>query len=479
MARVFRRKLTRWVLDGRRVTKGTPGAKAETSLSREWYGLIRGEYVKLSPLRDVADQLLRKRLRESEERRFDRFAPYRQTPLTEHIEKFREHLTAIGRSQRYISETIQRLKVVTANCTLLEHFTADRVDACLNDLAKRRYGDRKKSDKTKTNSASPATRNRYLAAAKSFCTWCVRSRRLPDNPLAHLSKLNEATDVRRERRTLSVHEIAHLIDTAEKSPDIEYDLDGKARAIIYRVAIGTGLRASEIGSLTTGSLSLFSNPSTIVVEAAYSKRRRRDEQPLPDWLTQHLKKWLAERESPAKLSTEPQLLWPGSWKRHAAKVLRMDLERAKIPYLDGNDRVFDFHALRHQYISNLADAGVHPRTAQELARHSSIDLTMKRYTHLSMRNVAGAVDVIPEPQSKSKAKATGTIGRTWNQGDARVTAKASHQGQNCHFDDYSAGAKTHAKNAAKALPFQELAKAEGKGFEPSTGFPAPDFESGR
>ena len=69
MATVFRRKLgPRWVLDGKRVAKSTPGAKAHRSLSREWYGLVKGEYVKLSPLRDVAEQMLRKRMRESEER---------------------------------------------------------------------------------------------------------------------------------------------------------------------------------------------------------------------------------------------------------------------------------------------------------------------------------------------------------------------------------------------------------------------------
>ena len=67
MATIFRRQLTRWVLNGNALTKGTPGAKAHKSKSREWYGLVKGEYVKLSPLRDVAEQILQKRLRESED----------------------------------------------------------------------------------------------------------------------------------------------------------------------------------------------------------------------------------------------------------------------------------------------------------------------------------------------------------------------------------------------------------------------------
>ena len=197
MATIFRRQLTRWVLNGKRVTKGTPGAKAHKSKSREWYGLVKGEYVKLSPLRDVAEQILQKRLRESEERRFDRFATHRQTPLADHIAKFRDHLESTGRSPRYIRETIQRLNVVTTSCTLLEHVTADRVDACRNDLARKRHGDRdKKKAATTAKGAAPTTRNTYLAAVKSFCSWCVRTRRMPDNPLIHLSKLNEATEVR-------------------------------------------------------------------------------------------------------------------------------------------------------------------------------------------------------------------------------------------------------------------------------------------
>ncbi len=40
------------------------------------------------------------------------------------------------------------------------------------------------------------------------------------------------------------------------------------------------------------------------------------------------------------------------------------------------------HALRHTFISNLARAGIHPKTAQALARHSTITLTLDRYSHV-------------------------------------------------------------------------------------------------
>lgn len=75
----------------------------------------------------------------------------------------------------------------------------------------------------------------------------------------------------------------------------------------------------------------------------------------------------------------------------------------------------DFHALRHTFISNLARAGVHPRNAQALARHSTIDLTMNVYTHVAMDDLATDVEQLPamgdaptrpEPASEPSSVAT-------------------------------------------------------------------------
>src|SRR5579859_4879360 len=63
------------------------------------------------------------------------------------------------------------------------------------------------------------------------------------------------------------------------------------------------------------------------------------------------------------------------------RAFQKDLAAAGIVYRDADGRVFDFHGLRYTFISNLARGGVHPKTAQHLARHSTIALTMDRYTH--------------------------------------------------------------------------------------------------
>ena len=60
-------------------------------------------------------------------------------------------------------------------------------------------------------------------------------------------------------------------------------------------------------------------------------------------------------------------------------LLRKRLEAAGIEPETEAGRV-DFHSLRVTFITALARGDVHPKKAQELARHSSINLTMQVYT---------------------------------------------------------------------------------------------------
>jgi integrase-like protein len=68
--------------------------------------------------------------------------------------------------------------------------------------------------------------------------------------------------------------------------------------------------------------------------------------------------------------------------------------------------VVDFHTLRHTFISNLVRAGVHPRNAQALAKHSTIDLTMNVYTHVEMEDLAGDVENLPSVMTNASEGAT-------------------------------------------------------------------------
>jgi len=88
-------------------------------------------------------------------------------------------------------------------------------------------------------------------------------------------------------------------------------------------------------------------------------------------------------------------------------MLRRDLEKAGISYEDAQGRFADFHSLRHTFISNLAMSGIHPRVAQSLARHSDINLTMTRYSHVLLETQREALKGLPELGSNSSRTAAG------------------------------------------------------------------------
>jgi len=147
-------------------------------------------------------------------------------------------------------------------------------------------------------------------------------------------------------------------------------------------------------------------------------------------------------------------------------MIRQDLEAAEIPYKDEADRVFDFHSLRHQFISTLARSGAHPKEAQALARHSTITLTMDRYTHLGIVDLTSALDRLPAiptttPSNEAaEQRATGTDGavelqkkvpsvvpRGAENGAKRLASATLRFAPNCTKD---ARTQTKARRAANA-----------------------------
>ncbi len=88
--------------------------------------------------------------------------------------------------------------------------------------------------------------------------------------------------------------------------------------------------------------------------------------------------------------------------------------------LASTGKIVDFHSLRHTFASNLAKAGVTPKAAQELLRHSTIALTLDRYTHVGLYDLGSALSSLPglevktvtaEPQTRI-LRATGTSNAT-------------------------------------------------------------------
>ena len=171
------------------------------------------------------------------------------------------------------------------------------------------------------------TTNYYLRDLKSFCRWMQHERRLTANPIEYLDGQNAKTDIRRQRRALVADDMRNLLVVTRNGPE-RCGISGSERALIYELAATTGLRVSELASLTVGSFSLDNSPS-VTMDAAYAKNRRRDILPLRADMAGLLRTFLAGKlpgvKAFAKLNN-----------RDSADMLRADLEATGIPFeLDG------------------------------------------------------------------------------------------------------------------------------------------------
>jgi site-specific recombinase XerC len=457
--------------DGARVTRKTRGARKHTTQSAKWYGRFtdgtgRKLRVPLSESKDIARRMLAKLSGDSQLASVglaDPFAEHLAKPLLDHLEDFRHDLTARARTSVHVNKTCNRIRAVCEGCGFLNLDQIDSIrvaeflaglqqqgpalpalDTGIDDFRKcevierlgihpdslgrilRRLGlsghgegkarrfDRatvEALEKRIGRGLGVATSNHYLVAFKIFTRWLVKQRRIAADPLSHLQRQNPDTDVRRKRRALKQDRFAAFITATAKGKTFR-GLTGRDRLVLYTVAAHTGLRASELASLTPASFALTDHQPVVIVEAAYSKRRRKDVQPLRRDVAAMLANYL--KGKPAR-----KAVWPGTWKEAAAEMIRLDLAAAGISYEDDDERCFDFHAMRGQFISMLASQGVHPKVAQQLARHSDIRLTMQRYTHLELLDVAGALDNLPRIPYSAMPKQSGKIGQKfgrWRQG---------------------------------------------------------------
>ena len=90
-----------------------------------------------------------------------------------------------------------------------------------------------------------------------------------------------------------------------------------------------------------------------------------------------------------------------------------------LEYQDDSGLFADFHSNRHLFITSLERAGLSPKMAQTLARHSDVRLTLGVYTHVGLHDQTVAIaSLLPPLAGGEKAeteatelRATGTEGR--------------------------------------------------------------------
>jgi len=293
-----------------------------------------------------------------------------EKPLAAHLEEFLADRERLQRAPAYVRQLKSKINLLTKVCgwRTVKDITAD-------SFLKWRSGQAKLSAKTL---------NEYHNAAYSFFNWMKRQRRgLAENPLEGIEKISTVGQERFSRRALSLKEITALLRVSgERRP-------------VYALAIYTGLRRAELENLQWGDLWLEVESPYVRARASTTKNRKSATLGLHPVAAQELRALRAELGHVEDTQSVFGDLFPSS------DDLRADLANAGIKF-DPKKRV-DFHSLRHTFGTMLTLAGVSPRVAMELMRHSDMRLTMKTYTDAdalpTMEAVSSLPDFIGTPES--------------------------------------------------------------------------------
>ena len=374
--------------------------------------------------RKASEQRLAELIRENELSQVglgDVFQEQRLQPVSAAVDEFKKYLESRNDSEDHISQTVYRCKTAFAGCRYLQLMDLDDSQRLPNWLATQRG----KVD----DPMSVATSNHYLGAVKAFGKWGVKARLFPASPFEHLEKLNATADIVIKRRSLSADEVSALINAANASLRLFRSLTGQTRAVLYLIAGTTGFRANEIATLTENSFDFEATPATVKIKAENAKSKKEATLPLHPYTALKVSEWIKNnRDVDAERNS---CLWPGGWSNSGAEMFRRDLAEARATWLESIEDIAerqkaeksrfllpenehgetaDFHALRHTFCTMLASSGVHPNEAKELARHSTIRLTMDRYSHTTTQKLDGAIRCLPTFQVSEVPSPVASLG---------------------------------------------------------------------
>jgi len=360
MARIYRHSYTKKMKDGKRVLRKT----------RKWYIEYRDAQGVVRRVPGFTDKLATEQRAAELERQAERErvgiveVPIRhlQASLQEHIDAWFDDLIRAGRAHEYrrkLESRIDRLSNELGWATL----TRVTPDALARWLAK-----------AKRDGLSDRTVNHYLDTANAFLNWCVTTRRLERNPIAHLARA-ELVEPTFERRGARPDECIRLLKHAPPH-----------RRIVYLAAMLTGLRRNELKCLRWSDIRMETDTPHIQLRAVTTKSRRADTIPLSPELAEELREI-----RPAKYGPTDTVF------RSVPKIdtFKNDLKKAGIDYEDDAGRRLDFHALRVTFGSMLAASGTTLRTAMELMRHTDARLTTHIYTDPRLLDTAAAINALP------------------------------------------------------------------------------------
>jgi integrase/recombinase XerC len=215
---------------------------------------------------------------------------------------------------------------------------------------------------------------RRVGAIHTFYRWAADAGRIEHDPSLLLGRPKVAS---RLPTVLRVGEAAALMEApapAETDDPVAVAVRLRDEAIL-ELLYGSGLRVSEVTTLTTEGLDL--EGGRVYVVGKGSKERR---VPLSEDAVDALRMWLAEGRPVLATRQTEALFVNRKRKPMSPRDVRAMVDGYAGDLLPG--RRVGPHTLRHSFATHLLEGGADIRAVQELLGHSSV-ATTQRYTHVS------------------------------------------------------------------------------------------------
>jgi integrase len=394
------------------------------------------------------------------------------------LKAYEAKLKAAGRSAVHVRLTLLRLRRIADFCgwKSARDIKADGLNLYSIDARAKR---------------SAQSIHHEVTCAKSFSGWLTKLGKLKTDPLRVVEKPSPATDRRYIRRMLLPEEFAWMAMALSQGGEL-YGMTARARGLLYRMGIETGLRAGELRSLKVGSLSLDSDNPVVVLAAGQTKNRKGARQSISAGLAAELRDFIANAEP-----EQPLFALPKRWRM--VNMIRADLEAARALWLADADcpeerttraqsdflkvensagQIFDFHSLRHSTGSWLARAGVSVPTIQRVMRHSTPVLTLGTYGHAfagelqeAATTVGALVGVSLRPVGRLLESGRVTIGATKVALESALEAPAIEPALRCgHFKNCqkNGGSAWESNPPAPCFPCGSTVLKTAPGTSPSS-----------
>ncbi|MDR2348133.1 MAG: site-specific integrase [Bifidobacteriaceae bacterium] len=232
-----------------------------------------------------------------------------------------------------------------------------------------------------------ATRNNRLAAVRSMFAASV---------LAHPEHANDIAMVLAiPARKTTKSEVVFLrddeADALTAAPDTQTRA-GRRDQAIWATALGTGMRISELTSLTRASLD---NAGKTLLATVVGKGRKQRTLPLPAATAQLLNQWLKETPGAPATPVFPNRIG-GRMSRDAVEArLKQSVLTASEQCESIRAKHVTCHILRHTFAMKLIRAGIDVATIALWLGHESIETT-KIYLHADLALKQQALDRIPQ-----------------------------------------------------------------------------------